>query len=286
MDGSPHRSALGTVALVAAALAAFAANSILCRLALADATIDAAGFTAIRLASGAAILVPLAWRRAAPWPPPHDALASGAWLFVYAAAFSFAYLALGAATGALVLFGVVQIVMLLAQRRSDGLAPRVVAGAAIAFAGLVVLVAPGVTAPPPAGVAAMALAGFAWARYSLRGARAADPLRATAANFVATIPAAVLLVAVFAARSTITPAGALLAVVSGAITSGLGYVVWYAALARIDAGQAAVAQLAVPVIAAVGAVVLLGEAATGRLVAGGVVVLGGIAMALPRRRVG
>lgn len=282
MDGSSPRDALGTAALVVAALVAFAANSILCRLALAGGAIDAAGFTAIRLASGAAVLVLLAWRRAAPWPAARDSLASGAWLFAYAAAFSFAYLALGAATGALVLFGVVQIVMLLAQRRREGLAPRTVAGAAIAFAGLVVLVAPGTSAPPPGGVAAMAVAGYAWARYSLRGARAADPLRATAANFVATLPAAALLVVLFAAQSTITPTGALLAIASGAITSGLGYVVWYAALARIDAAQAAVAQLAVPVIAAVAAVVLLGEAATARLVVGGVVVLGGIAMAVLR----
>src|SRR5688572_21889484 len=280
MEGSPPRSALGTAVLVAAALVAFAANSILCRLALGGGTIDAAGFTAIRLAAGAAILAPLAWRRAAPWPAARDAFVSGAWLFAYAAAFSFAYLELGAATGALVLFGVVQIVMLLAQRRRDGLAARVVAGAAIAFAGLVVLVAPGVTAPAPAGVAAMAIAGVAWACYSLRGGRGADPLRATAANFVATIPAAAVLVAAFAARSTMTTTGVLLAIASGAITSGLGYVAWYAALARIDAAQAAVAQLAVPVIAAIAAVVLLREAATGRLVVGGVVVLGGIAFAL------
>src|SRR5688572_29553959 len=189
MGSPPRPTTLGTATLLGAALVAFAANSILCRLALGGAAIDAASFTAIRLASGAAILALLAWRRPAAWPRPRSALASGAWLFVYAAAFSFAYLELGAATGALVLFGVVQLVMLLAQRRRDGLAARVVAGAAVAFAGLVVLVAPGVTAPPPAGVAAMALAGLAWACYSLRGADAADPLRATAANFAATLPA-------------------------------------------------------------------------------------------------
>jgi drug/metabolite transporter (DMT)-like permease len=279
-----------TLALTATALVAFAANSWLCRAALRAGAIDAASFTGVRLASGAAVLWLLARSR------PAAATAGGrrsgerlaaAALFVYAIAFSFAYLELDAGTGALLLFPAVQLTMLvggvLAGHRPGGIEAL---GMAVALAGLVVLAAPGATAPPPPAAAGMVLAGIAWGIYSLRGRGVATPLLATAHNFRRTLPlvAATLAVAWAAGALAPTARGVGLAAVSGGLTSGVGYAIWYAALPGLTPLAGGLAQLAVPVLAAAGGVVLLGETVTSRLVVASALVLGGIALALVDRR--
>jgi drug/metabolite transporter (DMT)-like permease len=277
-------SPLWTATLAAAAMCAFAANSLLCRLALGARLIDAATFTSARLVSGAVLLAALvAWRqRARPWAgfDPWAALA----LFVYAIAFSYAYLSLTAGTGALVLFGAVQITMIVFGVVSgERLSAAGWSGLALAFAGLVYLVAPGLDAPPLFAALLMAVAGLAWGVYSLRGRGIADPLRATASNFIWSVPLALLVSAFLSSEYRATTRGLALAVASGAIASGLGYVVWYAAVRRLAALRAAAVQLSVPVIAAFGGILLLGEQLTGRLALASIAVLGGIAMVLYSR---
>jgi drug/metabolite transporter (DMT)-like permease len=280
--------------LTALAMLAFAANSLLCRLALRGAHIDPAGFALVRVGAGAAVLALLARTRRGAHAPAHThahasapAPVRGDWraaamLFAYVAAFSFAYLTLAAGTGALILFGAVQLTMFAAGLRAgERFAPAGWLGLALAMAGLVVLVLPGVAAPPPpAGAALMALAGVAWGLYSLRGRGVPDPLAATAANFVRALPMAVVLGLVFVTRLRFDAAGVLLALASGALTSGLGYVVWYAALRSLSALRAAVVQLSVPVLAACGGALWLGEAFTLRLALAVAAILGGIALAL------
>jgi drug/metabolite transporter (DMT)-like permease len=205
-------------------------------------------------------------------------------LFLYAAAFSFAYRSLGSGTGALILFGCVQATMILAAFRAgerfrllDG------AGLALALGGLGCLVAPGLTAPSPLGSALMAAAGVAWGVYSLRGRDSVDPLGDTTWNFVLATPPALVVVG-FALRSAhLTPQGIALAAVSGAVTSGLGYVAWFAALRGLTAIRAAIVQLAVPALAAAGGVVFLSERISLRLVVSGTLILGGVALAVARR---
>lgn len=277
-------SPLWTATLAAAAMCAFAANSLLCRLALGARLIDAATFTSVRLVSGAVLLAALvAWRqRTRPWSgfDPRAALA----LFVYAIAFSYAYLSLTAGTGALILFGAVQITMIVAGLASgERLAVAGWTGLALAFAGLVYLVAPGLGAPPLLAALLMALAGLAWGVYSLRGRGVADPLRATASNFIWSVPLATVSSALLASEYHATTPGVALAVASGAIASGLGYVIWYAAVRRLAALRAAAVQLSVPVIAAFGGILLLDERFTGRLVLASIAVLGGIALVLYSR---
>lgn len=273
--------------LTTAALIAFAANSLLCRLALAPRELDAASFTAIRLASGALVLAALAARRPR---GPGGTWGSATALFAYAAPFSYAYLELGAGIGALVLFGAVQTTMIgWAIARGERPRPAVWIGVALALGGLVALAAPGRTAPDPLATALMALAGVAWGVYSLRGrAPGADPLRANAGNFLRATPMALALVgiALVAAPAAPSPSarGVALAVASGAIASGIGYSVWYAALRGLAATQAAVVQLLVPVIAAAGGVALLGEAVTWRLAGAAAAILGGVALAIRARR--
>lgn len=264
------------------AMVAFAANSLLCRAALAPGAIDPAGFTLVRLASGAAVLALLARRRASfgDWV---SALA----LFAYAAAFSFAYVRLPAATGALLLFGAVQATMLLAGLAGgERLAPRAIVGLAVAIAGLLALLLPGASMPAPGAALLMLGAGIAWGAYSLRGRGSADPLGETAGNFArATIPAIGLGLAAGALAGPMAaprPEGLALAVASGALASGLGYAVWYTALRRLSAARAATVQLSVPVIAALGGVVLLAEPITPRLAGAAVAVLGGIALSRTR----
>jgi drug/metabolite transporter (DMT)-like permease len=277
-------SALRTVLFTAAAMAAFAANSLLCRLALQHATIDAASFSSIRLISGAlmlAIIVRLMSDRASPARP--DWLAA-AMLFAYVAFFSFAYLTLSAGTGALILFGAVQVTMFSAGLRAgEVFRPIAWFGLALAIAGLVYLMAPGVTAPAPLGAALMAAAGVAWGVYSLRGRGLANPLAATAGNFLRAAPMALALSALLYGRSHATPVGIVLAITSGALTSGIGYVIWYAALNGLTAMRAATVQLSVPPIAAFGGVLLLSEAITPRLATASAAILGGIALVLARR---
>lgn len=277
-----------TTALTVAALVAFAGNSILCRLALrpgagGQSAIDPVGFTALRLASGALVLLPVLVRGAGRrWSP-----AAAAALLTYALAFSLAYVSLDAGTGALLLFGLVQVTMIAAGLSAgERPSPLRTAGIAAAVLGVVLLVAPGISAPDPAGAVLMAVGGVAWGVYSLLGRGVADPTAATAANFALAAPAALLVLAARLEASAVTARGALLAVASGALTSGLGYAVWYRALRGHSATSAAVVQLAVPVLAAAGGVALLGEEPTPRLAGAGGLTLAGVALAvLARRRV-
>lgn len=277
-----------TAVLTALALVAFAANSLLCRAALGPRLLDAASFTSIRLGAGAAVLAALVLARsrgaarsgAGSW-------ASAAALFAYAIAFSLSYRLIPAGVGALVLFGCVQATMIgRGLFRGDGLHRREAAGLALSIAGLVVLARPGLTAPDPVGVLLMALAGIAWGVYSLRGRGVARPLEATADNFVRSVPMVLAALATAFALSAphATARGALLAATSGALTSGLGYVVWYAALPALEPKQAAIVQLAVPLLAAAGGVTLLGEVLTVRFLAATPLILGGIALALIQKR--
>jgi drug/metabolite transporter (DMT)-like permease len=263
-------------------MAAFAANSLLCRAALRDAHIDPASFGAIRVTSGALVLA-LAMRLRSRPTAPSDWRAA-AMLFAYVGAFSFAYLTLPAGTGALILFGAVQLTMFaVGLVRGERFAPRGWAGLALAVAGFVVLVLPGVAAPPPAGAALMAVAGVAWGAYSLRGRGVPDPLAATASNFLRAMPLALVLGLAFIARAHADLAGILLAIASGAVTSGLGYVIWYAALRGLSSLQAASVQLSVPVIAACVGTLWLDEAFTARLLVAVVAILGGIGLVLTDR---
>jgi drug/metabolite transporter (DMT)-like permease len=206
-------------------------------------------------------------------------------LFLYVAAFSFAYITLSAGTGALILFGVVQLTMFFAGlRRGEPFSGPAWAGLTLALSGLVYLVSPGVTAPEPVGALLMALAGLGWGIYSLRGRGVANPLHSTARNFLLSLPLGLLLSLVFLDHFHFNPRGLAIAVTSGAIASGLGYVLWYAALRGLTATGAATVQLSVPVITAFGGVLLLSEAVTLRLLVASTAVLGGIAIVLTRRR--
>lgn len=267
-----------TIVLTAIAMIAFAANSVLCRLALSRTGIDPAVFTLTRLVSGAAAmwLLTLIFRGGGG--------VGGSWraalaLLAYAAAFSFAYVSLPAGTGALLLFGAVQGTMiakgLLAGER---LAVKQWGGLALALAGLGLLVAPGVAAPAPAGALLMAAAGIAWGIYSLLGRRSADPLAATAGNFLRAAPLALALAAPFLAQADWPATGLVYAVLSGALASGLGYALWYGALPGLTAASAASVQLSVPVITAFGGVLFLHETVSLRLVLASLAILGGIAL--------
>ncbi len=274
-----------TVLLTAATLVCFAANSLLCRAALAERRIDAASFTAIRLASGALVLGLLALDR--PRAATARSWASAAVLFLYAAPFSFAYLSIDAGAGALILFATVQATMVgWGIVRGERPRPGVWVGLAIALAGLVGLTAPGRAAPDPVGAAAMVLAGIGWGVYSLRGrGTSGDPLAANAASFVRSLPLAAAVVAVAGATTGLgaSPRGVLLAALFGAVASGLGYSLWYAALRGLTATRAAAVQLVVPVLAAAGGVALLGERVTVRMAAAATAILGGVALAVRGR---
>ena len=280
------------VALTLAALLGFAANSLLCRTALADGSIDAASFTAIRIGAGAAMLALIALVRGdGRGRHARSFGGAGSWasafaLFAYAAAFSFAYLRLTTATGALILFASVQITMLgVAIARGERPGAIEWLGIATAIGGLVVLVLPGLEAPDPIGLALMASAGIAWGAYSLRGRGASRPLAVTADNFLRAVPfAAALLIALPLAGGAISPTGVGLAIASGAVASGLGYSLWYAALPHLAPTRAAIVQLSVPVLAATGGALVLGESVTLRLVGATAVILGGIAIVLAAKR--
>lgn len=266
--------------LTTLALVAFAANSLLCRWALAHTSIDAASFTMLRLASGAAVLVLLMRMRGAS-PIREGQWRSGFALFVYAAGFSFAYLHLGAATGALLLFGAVQATMILhGLICGERFRAAQWFGVVAASLGLLVLLLPGANAPSFAGTVLMVAAGMAWGFYSLWGRSTQDAVGATAGNFVRALPFALLLSVLTLGSANIDAAGALLAVASGALASGLGYVLWYAVLPRLASLRAAALQLSVPPLAAMGGVVLLDEALSGRLLFASLAVLGGVALVL------
>jgi drug/metabolite transporter (DMT)-like permease len=270
--------------MVVLAMTAFAANSLLCRLALRNGTIDAASFTTIRIVSGAAILWLIARMRdgtmtsAGSW-------ASGAALFAYAAAFSFAYIELSAAMGALILFCAVQVTMIgWGLWSGERIGASQAAGLCLAIGGLVGLLWPGLSAPPPGSAALMLAAGIAWGIYSLRGKRSGDPTIATAGNFMRAVPLAVMLSIVTLGGATSDFAGVMYAIASGALASGLGYAVWYTALPGLTATKAATIQLSVPVIAAAAAVVLLDESITLRFVSSSAAILGGIALVVAAKR--
>lgn len=275
---------LQTLALTAVAMLAFAANSLLCRLALQQELIDPASFASTRLVAGAITLAAIVRLRSDRSAPGRADWLAAAMLFGYVAFFSFAYLTLPAGTGALILFGAVQVTMFSVGLRSGEMfRPVAWLGLALAVAGLIYLVLPGVAAPAPLGAAMMAIAGVAWGVYSLRGRGVTDPLAATAGNFVRAAPLALVLSLLLATHAHANAAGVALAIASGAVTSGIGYVIWYAALSRLSAIRAATVQLSVPLIAAFGGVVLLSEAITPRLLAASVAILGGIALVLATR---
>ena len=279
-----RRSPLRIATLAALALLAFAANSILCRLALREGGIDPLGFTLLRLASGAAMLALLVhWRRRA--RPLAGDWGSALALCAYALAFALAYLHLSAGTGALLLFGAVQLTMVgLGLHQGERWSTRQVGGALLALAGLVWLVWPGLMAPPLGPATLMVGAGIAWGAYSWRGRAVADPLRATAGNFYRAAPLALLPCLAFLPELHPDAIGATCAILSGAVASGLGYAIWYSALPGLGAKTAANAQLAVPVLAALGGFVVLGEPIGWRLAIAAVAVLGGIALAAQTRR--
>jgi drug/metabolite transporter (DMT)-like permease len=279
----------GSVVLTLLALVAFASNSLLTRLALGTGQIDAASFTAIRLSSGAIVLAVLVRAQASSWEALRGRGTIGPLaLFLYAAPFSFAYLRIGAAVGALVLFGVVQLTMIgYGVARGERPTPVAWGGLVLAATGLAILTVPSVARPDPLGVALMAIAGVAWGVYSLAGRAATNALATNARSFLWSTPLALLLLALVPTPVKASARGLALAVVSGGVTSGLGYAVWYRVLPRLTVTQAAVAQLSVPVIAALGAAMLLGERLTGRLALAGAAVLGGVALVLvSRSRVG
>jgi drug/metabolite transporter (DMT)-like permease len=276
-----------TVILTAVSMTAFAANSVLARIALLGATVDAASFTTIRLASGAVTLA-LIMRVTAGDSPKTDGDAGirGSWasalmLFLYAAPFSFAYVGLTTATGALILFGLVQVTMI-AGALLLGERPTAAQwlGLSLAFVGLVYLMLPGIEAPPLSSALLMALAGFSWGLYSLSGRNAVDPLGETTGNFARSVLLVVGMTLVTLPGLHIEPAGVLLAVASGTLASGIGYVLWYAALRGLTATNAAVVQLSVPILAAAGGVAFLSEAITLRLALSALLILGGIAVAV------
>jgi drug/metabolite transporter (DMT)-like permease len=268
------------IALTALAMIAFASNSLLCRAALKHTAIDAASFTAIRLLSGALMLWLVLRLRGA------GRQGLGSWrsalaLFAYAAGFSFAYLSLSAATGALLLFGAVQATMIgHGLLRGERLHGWQLVGLALASGGLVGLLLPGLSAPPLAGALLMLAAGMAWGIYSLRGRAAGDPTATTAGNFLRALPLAAALSLLLRADASLDRAGLGYAIASGALASGIGYAIWYRALPALKATHAATVQLSVPVLAALGGVIALGEPLTLRLLLAAPAILGGIALVI------
>ncbi|AHL76101.1 membrane protein [Stutzerimonas stutzeri] len=269
-----------TLLLTALAMLAFAGNSLLCRAALRDSQIDPASFTALRLFAGALVLWLLLLTR------KRSATVGGNWagalsLFIYAAAFSYAYLHLDAGAGALLLFGAVQLSMVTwGLIRGERLHRLQWVGLVLAAAGLVALLLPGTSIPSLSASFLMVLAGIAWGAYSLLGKGTPDPLAATAGNFIRTLPIVVMLCLLALGSLEWDSAGVLYALLSGGLTSGIGYAIWYAAMPGLAAIQAASVQLSVPLLTALAGSLLLGETLTGRLILVGVAILGGIALVL------
>jgi len=272
------------IGLTSLAMIAFAGNSLLCRQALKYTAIDPASFTAIRLASGALMLWLVA-RLKVKAPAGQGNWSSALALFAYAAGFSFAYVSLPAASGALLLFGAVQATMIgygiWKGERLEGLK---LVGVLLAIAGLVGLLLPGLSAPPFMGALLMIGAGIAWGVYSLRGRGTGDPTRVTAGNFMRAVPITVVLSLFMLDMASVDTAGFYYAVSSGALASGLGYAIWYTALPGLKNTSAASVQLSVPVIAALGGIVFLDEPMTLRLVLASVAILGGIALVIVQKR--
>jgi drug/metabolite transporter (DMT)-like permease len=277
---------LKTCILTIFALVAFALNSILCRLALGGETIDAVGFTAIRLISGAITLIAIS----VAFNQKQSNLKRGNWLsafflFAYAICFSLAYLKLTTATGALILFGSVQFTMIFASL-FQGERPQFVEWISLilAFSGLVYLILPGLSAPPIGYSILMISAGIAWGFYTLRGKVSENPLVDTTGNFVRAVPMVLLIAIPFFQSIQISTKGAILAIVSGSVASGIGYSIWYSVLKHHTATRTATLQLSVPAIAAFGGVIFLDEDISLRLVLASSLILGGIGLAVLSRR--
>lgn len=272
------------IVLTTLAMIAFAGNSLLCRVALKHTSIDPASFITVRLASGALMLW-LVVRLTRASAAGHGNWLSALALFAYAAAFSFAYVSLSAGTGALLLFGAVQATMIgygmWSGERLHGLQ---LAGLAMALAGLIGLLLPGVSAPPLTGALLMIGAGMAWGVYSLRGKGAGDPTRVTAGNFLRTVPIALALSVLNLHAATFDAAGFGYAIASGALASGLGYAIWYSALPALKSTAAATVQLSVPAIAAAGGILFLGKPLSLRLILASTAILGGIALVIANQR--
>lgn len=270
-----------TAVFTALALVAFAGNSLLCRMALGSVAIDAASFSTIRIIAAAICLwlITVVTRRGSVWT-------QGSWLsaltlFVYAIPFSYAYGLLTAGTGALILFGTVQVTMI-GGALFEGERPhaRQWVGLLVAIAGLVYLLFPGIASPSPLGGALMTIAGMGWALYSIHGRGAVDPVAQNGGNFIRTLPMLIIISVLALRQQHIETTGAILAILSGAVTTGLGYAVWYSALRGLTATRAALVQLLVPVITVAGGVVLLREPLSPRVVLSAAIVIGGIALAL------
>jgi drug/metabolite transporter (DMT)-like permease len=275
------QAGVATVLLTIAAMLAFAANSLLSRFALGEQLIDAASFTTVRVASGALTLVLIALPRRRTGTRASTDWRAVATLFVYTIFFSFAYISLSAGTGALILFGAVQLTMfVVALRDGEYFSLWSWAGLVVAIMGLIYLVSPGVTAPDPLGAVLMAVAGVAWGGYSLLGKGATDPLATTTSNFVYSVPLVIISSLLFLNDFQISLSGVVLAIASGTLASGIGYVAWYAALRDLTATHAATVQLSVPVIAAFGGVTLLSEPISLRLIVASAATLGGVAIVL------
>ena len=278
----PKMHIIKPLVFTALALIAFAANSVLCRLALGGRTIDAAGFTSVRLLSGALVLLCILKF----CDNKIGSSTKGSWsaafmLFLYAVTFSFAYLTLNTGTGALILFGSVQITMILRSLFSGNrLLPIEWMGVIVAFSGIVYLVLPGVTAPSFTGFSLMTLAGIAWGLYTLKGRGSTNPLSDTTYNFLRSVPFVIVLGLLFFRNAHISREGMILAAISGGLTSGIGYTLWYMALRGLSATQAAVVQLSVPVIAGFGGIVFISEQISLRLTLSALLTLGGILMVI------
>lgn len=279
-------SAKRTMILTVIAMSAFAANSVLTRAALAPDLIDATAFAAVRVAAGAAmiwVIMVLRGVHRTLRPPRIGWIATA--LLAYLIGFSFAYRSLDTGTGAVILFGTVQITILLAAMLSgDRLAVLGWTGLAIAFGGVVFLVAPGVTAPDPLGAILMVTAGIGWGAYTLLGRRAASPLITTGWAFLLATPPLLVLGLVTLDTGNWTGLGVLFALLSGAVASGLGYVIWYAALPGLSSDRAAAVQLSVPALAAIAGVVMLSEPLTDRLIIATLATLGGIGLVIAQKR--
>ncbi|TBU96550.1 DMT family transporter [Stutzerimonas kirkiae] len=269
------------LSLTALAMLAFAGNSLLCRAALDTTSIDAATFTLVRLLAGALMLEAILrlGRKARP-------AGAGDWrsalaLFAYAAGFSWAYIGLATATGALLLFGAVQLSMVgWAIWRGERLRAWQWGGFALAVAGLVIMLLPGIEAPSWQDASLMLLAGVAWAVYSVRGRSQPAPLVATTRNFWRAGLLAALMCLPFVSRLTLDTTGLVYAVLAGALASGVGYTIWYGVMQQLSTASAASVQLSVPVISALGAVGLLDEALTARLLLSSLAILGGVALVI------
>jgi len=271
-----------TMVFTGLALIAFAANSILCRYALEHNAIDAGSFTSLRLLSGAIMLILIiSLQHQSKHSHTKGSWIAGFMLFAYACAFSFAYLELGAAMGALILFGAVQVTMILhAVFSGDRLHISEWFGLCLAFFGFVYLILPGITAPPLADFTLMAFAGIAWAGYTLKGRQSSQALMDTAYNFIKSLPFVALLIILTYQNAMYSTQGVLLAIMSGAVTSALGYAIWYRALRGLSTTQAAVVQVFVPVITAVISLIVLSEAITLRLTVASALILGGILLVI------